>query len=386
MSLPINLSFFNLLPDIALAGLAVMIGVVVWMIWRSASPAAPGISQGYLEILGRYGGGKMLKSIKGTMVEATQLFLDPRTDQMFRKILSEDIASKVKLEGGDAAVAKDPELAELKKAAETFKNDTVSLSKLCRIIVTRDRFFGKNVIVQYENVAPLSEYAAVDPTSKFTFSMGFLSQGIVTGEISTLSEPWVVHGLGECNVFLFKPDSRAIADESELAQLEADPEVKAVKSMMGPGQAFDILKPSIKKYLLKKLGLLSSGAVELPAYLAKLALHAPSYVEATELLRSKDEQITQLRRENAKIGSDLSASATFTDGLLTATEGFRTKEGGPEMAFTPPRRFGMAEFLFLFAPTLIGYYIGVRYLNLDPLYGMLVGLAAGSYLVWRRMG
>ena len=174
--------------------------------------------------------------------------------------------------------------------------------------------------------------------------MGFLSQGIVTGEISMLSEPWVIHGLGECNVFLFKPDITHSSNPEDVKVVEA------------------------------------------PEYLAKLALHAPSYVEATELLRSKDEQITQLRRENAKIGGDLSASATFSDGLWTAVEGFRTKEGGEIMPFTPPKRFGMAEFLFLFAPSLIGYYLTVRYLTIDSIYGMLAGLAAGCYLVWRRMG
>ena len=367
-----NTFFFELLPKIALAGLAVVVAVVVWSIWRSVSPAAPGVSMGYLEILGRYGGGKMLKSIRGTLVDSTPLFLNPRVERLFRQMLIEDITNKLKLvsagkqtkpeanstsdgsskdstpsEGTEVSMTTAPEdqtkeEAEggLEDALAEFKNEGEPLSKLCRIIITRKHFFGKDVIVQWGHVGPLSEYAAVDPESKFTFGMGFLTQGIVTGELETFSEQWTIDKLGDCTVYLFKPDVYKFDGKQEI--------------------------------------------VTPPAYLAKIALHASSYVEAEEQLSSKDDQITQLKRENARMGLELSGKATEVDGLYTATKGFTTEGGGalPQLA---PRRFGLNEFVFLFAPTVIGYIVA-RYWNFEPFYGVFVGLAVGAYLVSRRMG
>jgi hypothetical protein len=325
-----NISFFEILPKIALGGLVAVVVVFVWTIWRSISPAAPGISLGYLEVLGRYGGGRMLKSIKGTLVEATQIFLNPQVERLFKQMIVEDIEAKVKL------APDDKDMVELKAAAEEFRNDTKRLSEMCRIVVTRERFFGKHVIVQWGHVdKPLSEYAAVDPESKFTFSMGFLSQGIVTGEIETFADPWTIRNLGECQVHLFKPD------------------------VMNPGN------PSRP-----------------PEYLAKIALHAPSYVEAEEALKAKEEQITQLKRENQRMGEELGAATTHRDSLITATEGFMTKgEGMPPLT---PRRFTMSDFIMLTAPTVIGY-VAARYMGFELFYGVFIGLLAGSYLVYRRM-
>jgi hypothetical protein len=406
-----NTFFFDLLPKIALAGLAIVVAVIIWSIWRSVSPAAPGISMGYLEILGRYGGGKMLKSIRGTLVDSTPLFLNPRVERLFRQMLIEDITNKLKLASAgkqtkpeskskdstpsESTASSTTALEETKEetkdiledALAEFKDEKEPLSKLCRIIITRKHFFGKDVIVQWGNVGPLSEYAAVEPESKFTFSMGFLTQGIVTGELETFSEEWTIDKLGDCTVHLFKPDVyRFEGGESEEASLidMLEDQVSWLTVRENPPPVEQVVA-EIKKTAEQLRKVYSKNRVTAPpAYLAKIALHASSYVEAEEQLASKDDQITQLKRENAKMGTELSGKATEVDGLYTATKGFET-EGGPALTQLAPKRFGLNEFVFLFAPTVIGY-IAARYWNFEPLYGVFAGLAAGAYLVSRRMG
>jgi hypothetical protein len=330
------LSFFNLLPVIMLGIFVAVIGLLAWMAWRAYSPAAPGINLGSLEILGRYGGGKLLDPIKGNLVDATALFLDPRTEQSFKKHLCEDVkANYAKL----APTVEDA--ARLKEAAEAFEKDAINLSDLCRIIVTRKAFFGKIVIVQWGHLAPLSEYAAVDPKAKFTFSMGFLAKGVVNGEIDSMPESWVIRGLGECTVKLFKPDMTHSSNPEEVKVVEA------------------------------------------PTFLARLALYAKSIIDFTEILRSKDETITQLKRETAVLSDQSSASATEADVMHTAVVGFRTTSDDGGVSISAPRRFGVIEFIYLFVPTTAGYFI-TRYLNYEPYYGIFAGLGIGAYLLWRR--
>jgi len=427
-----NTFFFDWLPKIALAGLAVVVAVIIWSVWRSVSPAAPGISMGYLEILGRYGGGKMLKNIRGTLVDGTHLFLNPRVERLFRQMLIEDITNKLKLasagkqtkqtkleaskpeadkqddttsdgdgnSGKDGASSEslgasttalegteeeDAEVAALKDALTEFKNEKEPLSKLCRVIITRRHFFGKDVIVQWGNVGPLSEYAAVEPESKFTFGMGFLTQGIVTGELETFSEEWTIDKLGDCTVHMFRPDvyrfESGESEETSLLNMLED----RVHWLTAKSENFELIVVEMKKTIVQLRKVCSKNRIVAPpAYLAKIALHASGYVEAEEQLRSEREQNTQLRRENAKMGTDLSTSATERDGLVTATKGFTTEGQGVPFQYAP-KRFGINEFVFLFAPTVIGY-IAARYWNFEPLYGVFAGLAAGAYLVSRRMG
>jgi len=83
------------------------------------------------------------------------------------------------------------------------------------------------------------------------------------------------------------------------------------------------------------------------------------------------------------MGQELSAATTERDGLVTAIKGFTTEnQNVPSFA---PRRFGMPEFVLLFAPTILGYVIA-RYMNVEVMYGVFGGLFAGAYLINRRMG
>lgn len=317
-----SINFFEWIPNIAIAGLAIIIGIALWMIWRNISPAAPGISLGYYEVVGRYSGQKLIKRIKGTLVDATALFLNPQIEASFKQLLKEDMEEIEKRTGTN--------LQEIKEALE--KTD---LSSLCRIIVTREKMFTKHVLVQYGHVdKPLNAYAAYDPQAKFTLGFGFLTQGVITGEIHSLPQPWQIYKLGKVYVHLFKPDA---------------PQGEPVKNP--------------------------------PEALAKIALYAPATVELKEVLKGKDEQLKEKERELLKAGKERAANATKVDSLLTAVLGFSTRLK-PEESLEG-KKFDLMDFVTLAFPTLMGYLLA-EYAGTPPIVGMFIGMFLGAYLVFRK--
>jgi hypothetical protein len=321
------MAFFEWMPRIALAGLAVVVALAVWMVWRSVSPAAPGISLGYYEVLGRYAGGKLVERIKGNLVEATALFLNPEVEDELKEMILEEADLFLKRETDGEAKA------ELASARDRFAE--CRLSEACRVLVTREKLFTKHVIVQYGHVdKPLNAYAAHEEGSKFSFGMGFLSQGVIGGVIHTMNQPWNIHNLGKVTVHLFRPD---------------DPE--------GGG---DSDQP--------------------PEYLAKIALFAPASVELKDLVKSKDEQLKEKDRKLSEMGRDLSSMATERDGLRQAVKGFSTTGEIPE---TMARRFDVMDFIAVSVPVLVGYYVA-DYSRTQPLIGVFSGLLLGAFLMYRR--
>jgi hypothetical protein len=318
-------NFFEWIPNIAIAGLALIILLAIWMVWRSIAPAAPGISLGYYEVVGRYAGQKLLRRIRGTLVDSTALFLSPEIESAFIKILKEDIKE---LKGNTA----DNDLENLLKSLD---EGNVSLADYVKIIVTREKLFTKHAIIQYANVSsPLSAYAAYDPQSKFTLGFGFLVQGVITGKMHTLPQPWQIYKLGKVQVHLFKPDTL------NPEELESQP----------------------------------------PEYLAKLALYAPATVELKQVIKAKDDLLKEKERELIKAGHERSVNATRTDALFTAIQGFTTK-------FTPEeltgKGFDLMDFITIAFPTLLGYVIAEQ-LNTVPLVGVFLGLFIGAFFTFRR--
>ena len=314
-------SFFEWIPNIAIGSLALIIAVAAWMIWRNIAPAAPGISLGYYEVVGRYAGQKIIKRIKGTLVDATALFINPQIETAFLQILKEDIQE---IETRTRA-----NLSDVKKALEN-----TNLTDVCRIIVTRERLFTKHVIIQYCHVdKPLNAYAAYDPQAKFTLGFGFLVQGVITGKIYTMPHMWELYRLGKVHVHLFKPDP--VKEEQENSA---------------------------------------------PDWLAKLALYAPATVQLKQVLKAKDEELKEKDRELLKAGKERAANATKVDGLLTAIQGFTTKltpEG------LEGKKFALGDFITVAFPTVLGYLIAEA-AGVSPLAGTVIGMFLGGYIVFRK--
>jgi len=317
-----GIDFFEWIPNVAIGLLAFIIVLAVWIIWRNIAPAAPGISLGYYEIVGRYAGQEIIKRIKGTLVDATALFLNPQIENAFLEILKEDV--------NEIEARTKEKMDDVKKALEN-----ANLSNTCRIIVTREKMFTKHVLIQYGYVdKPLNAYAAYDPQAKFTLGFGFLTQGVITGEIHTLPQPWQIYKLGKVHVHLFKPDT--LKNESE----ENPPE-----------------------------------------HLAKLALYAPATVELTQIIKAKDEQLKEKQRELLKAGKEKSAQATLVDGLLTAIQAFTTKLKPEEGVIG--KGFDLMDFVTLALPTLLGYLIAEN-MGTNPLVGVFFGLFLGAYIIFRK--
>ena len=321
------MAFFEWMPRIALAGLAIVVALAVWIVWRNIAPAAPGIALGNYEIIGKYAGRKLLKRIRGDLIEATALFLNPEIENEIKEMVLEEVDLFLKRETDGEAKA------ELTDARDKFTR--CRLSEACRVLVTREKLFTKHVIIQYGHVdKPLNAYAAHEEGSKFSLGMGYRCQGVVSGLIHTMGQPWNIHNLGKVTVHLFRPDD--------------------------PGGGGDPDQP--------------------PEYLAKIALFAPASVELRDLVKSKDEQLKEKDRKLSEMGRELSSMATERDGLRQAVKGFSTTGEIPE---TMAKRFDMMDFIAVSVPVLVGYYVA-DYSKMQPLVGIFSGLLLGAFLLYRR--
>jgi hypothetical protein len=247
------------------------------------------------------------------------LFSNPEVEEEFKQLLAEDLRL----------------MRDLNPAGELLgRLGELRLEGLFRIVATREKLFRKHVIVQYGHVdKPLSAYAAAEEKGKFTLGLGFQAKGVVSGELYTLPQPWVIHRVGKAWIHLFKPD--APGEPSEAA----------------------------------------------PEWLAKLALYAPAATELRALLRSKDEQLREKDRKLAEMGRELSAMATERDALRKAIQGFSTTGKLPE-SFAP-KRLDLTDFAAVGLPTIVGYYIADQ-LKIQPVAGLAVGLIVGFLIISRR--
>ena len=321
----------EILPVYAIYGFYAAVAFVAAMIflsfWRNISPAAPGVPLGYYEIVGRIGSG-FHKRIQGTLVDATSLFLNPETEPKFKKFILENLKEK----GG----------SEAKTLAALLEK--WSLDRLCRVVVTRDRFWTKHAILQWGYVdKPITELGTREMGEKetgwkFSFSAGIVSKGMITGRMYTLPEPIILPKVGRVkihgkfNVHIFLPDA-------------------------GRGDTF----------------------TPPPEWLGKLVLYIPSIVEMNELLESKDEIIKDLRRMVGEVGEEVSRAATRRDAAVKALKGLTMEQGGPE----EEEELGVEDIAIIGGPAAIAAYIA-HYLGYEWIYGAIAGLVLGYFLYRRR--
>ena len=309
--------------------LVAIVALIVLMIWRTISPAAPGINLGYYEVVGKYAGGKYAKRIKGMLVDSTRLFINPDMEPEFKRALVRSIDIIAKKSNLDEA-----HLKEIKDFKDKLSQE--KLSDLVRIIVTREMLFSKHVLVQWHYVkSPLTEFAAHEEGSKFSLSVGPTSQGIITGHMTTLPTRWELPRLGKCTVHMFKPDPLKTSEET----------------------------------------------TEAPSYLAQLALFAPALVETEELLKSKDDQLKEKDRVAGELRKQLSAKTVAEDAAKSAMSAF--SPSGQPVESLIPKRIDVVDIISLLLPTILGYY-GTVQAKVEPTLGVILGLLIGIYFVYRR--
>ena len=315
------------------AVIALIVALVVLSVWSNIAPAAPGVVLGYLEVLGTYAGGKLFKRFEGTVVDASNIFLNPRhIDEFKESLLAELNLSTKKYTETDA------EVKEIREETEKCR-----LGEVCRVLVTRSGLFEKHVFVQWGALSSLNEYAAKEERPKFTLSSLFVSRGAVRGQLYSFPTKWEVKGVGTCNVHLFKPDAPAQRKEGE-------------------------------------------KDVEPPDFLAKVALNIPAVVEFKEQIRSWQEKYRDLRREYLKVLSATSTVATERDFYRSLASKIGTEPVTAESpAPSPPRRWDLRNIALVGIPALLGYISFTQYImEYNPLTGALVGLVIGLFLVWWR--
>jgi len=319
----------EILPEYVIYGfyavVAFVVGMILLSIWKNISPAAPGIPLGYYEIIGRYAGGSLMKRIQGTLVDATYFFLNPEIENKFKEYILKNIEAMSKK--GNPGI-KPSEALSIKNSLQKYR-----FSKACRIIVTRDRFWTKHVLVQWGYVdKPLIDYAVHEDRGKFTLSTGLITRGTITGTIKTLPDPWVIPKIGKCTVHLFLPDA--------------------------------------------KRGEFTAP----PTWLAKVALFTPSIVEMTELIESKNETISDLRRLLADVSRQNAGATTGRDGLVKIISIFSTEgKPPPEVEEALGGGFNIKDVVMVGGPAALGAYLA-NYYGYEWLYGALAGLAAGYFL------
>ncbi len=324
--------FFEWIPRIALAGLAFIILFFVWLLWQNVAPAAPGISLGYYEVLGRYAGKKLLKRLKGPLVDCTSIFINPDVEREFKEMVAEDIK---------ALLPKETD-TEKKADLQAIKNQfpmEFSLSNMCRVIAMRHKGLSKHILIQWDHMdKPLNEFAANEPEAKLTLGFGFLSKGVIGGEIDSFPQPWNIHKLGKVHVHLFRPD----VPRGTIENLTKEP----------------------------------------PKWLARLALFARSSLEFKEERATYKAQLSEKDRKMADMGKELSAMATEVDALRRTLRGFVTTGKLPESV--KPKRVDIGDFVTIALPTLIGSIVA-RFFEVEVLAGVFIGLLVGIALLSRRI-
>lgn len=325
-------SLLDFIPEIA-AGLVLGAAalIILLTVYRAHAPAAPGIALGYYEVVGRYAG-NTFRSIKGTLVE-TNMFLNADVARGVKQILVDTLEKQIKgLKGDETKNKTEIDACEGRKK-ELEKAD---LKDVCRVVVTRERLSEKHVLLQWGHVdKPLNAYALHEAKSRFSFGFGWQSQGKIIGRIHSEEKQYKLPKIGSFQLHYFNPDVPGEGD-----QVEEDP----------------------------------------PEYLKTVALLVPASLELNEQLRSKDEEVRDLRRQLNKMGEDLSAKSTELDGCYQTLKGFGVNV---PLDLSSKKKTDALDFFFYMVPTLIGYAIAatMSYGNIFvPAIGMIVGLLFGGAL------
>ena len=306
------------------AVIAVIVALIVLSVWSNIAPAAPGDIKGYLKLVGRYAEGKLHTEIEGTIVDVTDLFLNPETQERFKTSLIEFWETTKNPE------IKISEIQEAKKLLETYP-----LNKVCRLLVTRERLFTKHFIVQVKRIASIETYGSKSEKPKFTFSDLFLNKGIVNGIIINDPGKTEVYKIGKCYIHTFIPDSRG-QDKEEPLSIYSD--------------------------------------------FAKLSTAVPAVADLDRLVKTERERTMEQKRENQRLISNLRKAQNQAEYWKEIAI---MKSGGSPLSH-PHGRWEVKDIILLGAPAIAGYYIVSQYYVgvVDPLFGALVGLIAG-YVIRR---
>ncbi|MEM2512713.1 MAG: hypothetical protein QXU81_00110 [Candidatus Bathyarchaeia archaeon] len=316
---------FDVLPKIAVAGLALIIAITVWTILRSFIPPAPGLVLGHYEIMGRYAGSKFIKRLRGILVDSTSFFLSPEIERQLAGFIEESIKRGINTTG--------EKNEELKKILSEFK-----FSDYVKIYTIRSGL-SKHMLIQTGHIdKPLNNYAVHDPESKFS-PLGFLSQGVITGVMVTLPVRLDVYKIGKMWVHILIPD--------------------------------DPLNPSAPLTLP-------------PQDVALLVAYAPAVVEFKEIIKSKDEQIRRAETQIAELTKQIDAMATKIDAYETIIHGYTESEG--KSVVQPIRKIDIVDLVIILLPAIFGFIIAesAGLTENIRLLGMIVGALIGLLVARRR--
>jgi len=332
LMLQLGVDIFSWLPTVAVLAIGLLAAFFIFTIARMFSQPAPGIAMGHFEIIGNYAGGKYVNRIRGLMVEATKLFMNEQMEPKFKESLGFTVDAIAKKSGFDQQLLNDI------KAWKTKLQDA-KLCELMRIIVTRDGA-TKHLIVQYDRVKQsLLEYVRYDEKGKMTLQ-GTVSQGVVTGQLTTFKGQWKVHNVGKCTVHLFKPD------------------------------------------LLEPVAAGTDNPPKIPEELAKLMLLAPALVEAQELIKSRDDLLKAKEEAYSELRRMVSGNQTLADSAKKVVAAWPLTPGGklPDLF---PKKLDVIDAMALTLPTLLLYYITLQS-KVEPVIGIIVGLFIGIFTAFKR--
>ncbi len=299
------------------------LSVVAFSVWRHIAPAAEGLILGYYEILGRYGGGKLVKRFKGTLVDCTNYFMNPAIEPKLKEYLKGEMKRR----------------AERGKHQELEKKiDETKIDGLCRVVATRD-YWRKHIFIQLKNIAlPLNSYAGHEEERKFTFGMGFLSKGVVTGKMDSCSLPWNIPKHSKAMVHFLIPDASPSAKDQEV---------------------------HIKQEELASLVLFAPANVEIDAKLK--ALNA--------IIKDQEKQIRDGEHEK-------SAMRTEVDTSRRIMANFSAENGEPPKPLKP-MHFDIPDLLAIILPATFSYFVAEQ-MQVHPLIGVIIGMVAGSLIAYAR--
>jgi len=111
-------------------------------------------------------------------------------------------------------------------------------------------------------------------------------------------------------------------------------------------------------------------------------LKIPFIIESQERVESLENELAQESRSRMELARDLDASKSENFVLRRM---LRSRGVDPKALDTLiPKQIDIVDFLLLAVPTVLGNYLA-GYFNVESYVGLFIGLAAGFFLMYRRM-
>jgi len=291
----------------------------------------PGVTLGFYEVVGRYGG-RFLHEIRAVFVDCTDSFLSPEIEAEFKAMIKEEI---------DAM----PQDAQKNFKDLREKIDELPMGEAFRVVGGRTPT-GKHLLIQYGNTDKyLSEYASISRSAKISFAYGFTMKGKIFGDIHPLPERWAIPGFGLVNMYLFNP----VTPHEDTANPDSQ------KISLDAMQSF-----------------------------AKVAVFTKTWIETKSLLKAKDERIRDLE---ARIQDERGESAAYTRLGHSAVKAAGLHQPGmktPDLLKLAGRRDLTGWMIGLAVAAFIGATLFEQLKIADPKLGAVAAvLGLGLYLARR---